>query len=154
MPWQRSLRERTQVVLGAVPPGAYLDTGRALIGWTAMDRLHRLRCKTLVIAAESDFTPLEEKRALAERLGAGFVLVRGSRHGTPFDAVHATNASLLALLTDRPLPPAERWVCDAAAHLDQVPFSGSIAEEHAIAPLTMKRVRARQRLYNASPATS
>jgi 3-oxoadipate enol-lactonase len=130
-PWQRPLRERAAAVVSAVPASSYLGTGRALIGWTAVDRLHRLKSKALVIAAESDFTPLAEKRTLAARLGADFVLVRGSRHGTPFDAVKVTNASLLALLTDQPLPPPEQWTCDEAAHSVELPLTGTIAEEHA-----------------------
>ncbi len=77
-----SLRERAAAVVSAVPASNYLLTGRALLRWSAIDRLHRLRSKALVIAAENDFTPLEEKRVLAERLGADFVVVRGSRHGT------------------------------------------------------------------------
>ncbi|HMK87765.1 MAG TPA: alpha/beta hydrolase [Steroidobacteraceae bacterium] len=132
MPWQRSLRERAIAVVGAVPASRYLLTAVALLRWTAIDRLDRLKTRSLVIAAENDFTPVEEKRALAARLGADFVLVRGSRHGTPFDAVRATNAGLLALLTDQPVAPAERWTCDETAHLDQLPLAGSIAEEHAL----------------------
>ena len=139
MPWQRLLRERAAAVVSAVPASNYLLTGRALLRWTAIDRLDRLKCKALVIAAENDFTPLEEKRAMAARLGADFVVVRGSRHGTPFDAVRATNSSLLALLTDQPLPPAERWTCDEAAQWHQLPFAGSIAEEHAISAFDMGR---------------
>jgi pimeloyl-ACP methyl ester carboxylesterase len=140
-PWQRPLRERAAQVVSAVPASSYLSAGRALIGWTAIDRLHRLKSKVLMIAAERDFTPLAEKRSLAARLGADFVLVRGSRHGTPFDAVKVTNASLLALLTDQPLPPPEHWTCDEAAHAVELPLTGTIAEEHA-----------RQRIYSpASP---
>jgi 3-oxoadipate enol-lactonase len=155
MPWQTSLRERAAAVLGAVPASNYLLTGRALLRWSALDRLHQLKCKTLVIAAENDFTPLEEKRALAARLGAEFVLVRGSRHGTPFDAVRATNASLLAMLSDQPLPPADRWTSDEAAHSHQLPFAGSIAEEHAIGPAaTMPQRIARSPLYNPSSAVT
>jgi len=41
--------------------------------------------------------------------------VRGSRHGTPFDASEATNACLIALLTDKPLPPSQQLMCDAPA---------------------------------------
>jgi pimeloyl-ACP methyl ester carboxylesterase len=63
-----------------------------------------LRSRTLLIAAEYDYTPLAEKRALAARLGAALVVVRDSRHGTPFDAITITNAALLAHLADRPLP--------------------------------------------------
>jgi len=134
MPWQRSLRERAAAAVSAVPARSYLDSARALIGWTAIDRLHRLRrkTKTLVIAAENDYTPLDEKRALARRLGARFVVVRGSRHGTPFDAVNATNASLLALLTDRSLPPPKLRICDQVALLDPLPVAGGLAEEHAM----------------------
>jgi 3-oxoadipate enol-lactonase len=141
MPWQSSLRERTAAVVSAVPASNYLLTARALLRWSAIDRLHRLKSKALIIAAENDFTPLEEKRVLAGRLGADFVVVRGSRHGTPFDAVRATNASLLAMLTDQPLPPAERWTYDEAESYQELPFAGSIAEEHAIGPAVMKSPR-------------
>jgi 3-oxoadipate enol-lactonase len=132
LPWQSVLRERAAVAVGAVPPGDYLVTGRALLRWSAVDRLQRLKAKTLLIAAEHDFTPLEEKRQLAVRLAADFVLIRGSRHGTPFDAARATNASLLALLKDQPMPPLERLKLDEADHSQQLAFAGSIAEEHAL----------------------
>jgi hypothetical protein len=64
-------------------------------------------------------------------------VVRGSRHGTPFDSVEVTNASLLALLTDQPLPPQTRWVRDTPTHAQALSLSGSIAEEHALSPLLL-----------------
>ncbi|HTB29606.1 MAG TPA: alpha/beta hydrolase [Steroidobacteraceae bacterium] len=129
MPWQRMLRERAAAVVSAVPWNNYLLTGRALVSWTGVGRLHLVKSKTLVIAAENDFMPLAEKRALAAQLGAEFIIVRGSRHCTPFDAVGATNAALSAFIEDRPLPPAERWMCDRRARA--LRFPGSLAEEHA-----------------------
>jgi 3-oxoadipate enol-lactonase len=132
LPWQRMLRERAAAVVSAVPPDDYLLMGRALLRWSAVDRLHRLKAKALVIAAEHDFMPLDEKRLLAARLAADFILVRGSRHGTPFDAVRATNAALIALLMDQPMPAPERLRLDEADHTQQFPFAGSIAEEHAL----------------------
>jgi pimeloyl-ACP methyl ester carboxylesterase len=131
MPWQESLRERAAAAVSAVPAAHYLETGRALLRWSATERLEHLKAKALVIAAENDFTPLEEKRALAARLGAEFMMVQGSRHGTPFDSVRATNEALLAFLHDQPLPPAERRRYDEAEHCGPLPFAGSIAEEHA-----------------------
>jgi pimeloyl-ACP methyl ester carboxylesterase len=145
-PSQRSLRARTVASLAAIPASRYLCSGIALIGWSVVDRLHHLKAKTLVIAAEHDFTPLGEKRALAQRIGAGFVLVRGSRHGTPFDAVRATNASLSALLNDQPLPPPDVWIRDETSHLDELAFAGSIAEEHSLSPAPAKRARAATRI--------
>ena len=131
MPWQEFLRERAAAAVSAVPAYNYLSTGCALLRWSAIERLDRLTAKVLIIAGENDFTPLEEKRVLASRLGADFVMVRGSRHGTPFDAVRATNAALLSLLSDEPLPPAE-WIYDEAEHCGPLPFAGTLAEEHAV----------------------
>jgi 3-oxoadipate enol-lactonase len=112
-PWQQTFRDRAAAVVAAVPADTYLSMSRALESWDATDRLEQVRSRTLVIAAEHDYTPLEEKRALAARLGASMVVVHGSHHGTPFDASEATNSSLLALLGNRPLPTYERLVCDA-----------------------------------------
>jgi 3-oxoadipate enol-lactonase len=140
-PWQERLRQRAAAAVSAVPAARYLGTGRALLKWSAIERLERLKAKALVIAAENDFTPLEEKRALAVQLGADFMLVRGSRHGTPFDSVRATNEALLAFLNDQPLPPAERWIYDEAEHCGPLPFAGSIAEEHAFS-LAKRALRA------------
>ncbi|HLW25581.1 MAG TPA: alpha/beta hydrolase [Steroidobacteraceae bacterium] len=137
-PWQTALRARAATVVGAVPAACYLGTGRSLIGWSALERLGRLKARTLMIAAENDLTPLAEKQLHAARLGADLIVVRGSRHGTPFDAVRVTNASLLALLTDSPLPPADRWLCDRTAH--PLAFNGSLAEEHARAGATRRRI--------------
>jgi hypothetical protein len=57
-------------------------------------------------------------------------VVRGSRHGTPFDASEATNASLLALLTDQPPPAYYQLVCDTPARARTLWRLGSIAEQH------------------------
>jgi 3-oxoadipate enol-lactonase len=129
MPWQRELRDYAAAVVSRMPVTSYLLTGRALMAWTALGRLHRLKAKTLMIAAERDFTPLVEKRELADAIGAQLVVVRGSRHGTPFDAVRATNAMLAAFVQDAPLPAAERCRCDSNAQ--PISFAGSLADEHA-----------------------
>ena len=125
-PWQRSLRAAAVAVISAVPATSYLGMGLALQQWSAVDRLHRLKCKILLIAAQHDYTPLAEKRALAARLRAPIIVVRGSRHATPFDSVAVTNASLLALLTDRPLPPAEEHICDTPAAVAALASPGAL----------------------------
>jgi 3-oxoadipate enol-lactonase len=130
-PWQRAMRTHAAGVLGAVPKPVYLGMGWALARWAITDRLERLQCRTLLIAAEHDLTPLAEKRALAAQIKADIVVVRGSRHGTPFDSVEATNASLLALLTDQPQPHPTRWLRDSPTHAQSLSLIGSIAEDHA-----------------------
>lgn len=128
-PWQRPLRQRAAAVVSTVPASCYLRMARALEAWSAADRLDRLKAKTLVIAAEQDFTPLAEKYALAAALRADIMIVRGSRHGTPFDSIEATNAGLLALLTDRPLPPSDAWVCDGPEVLGEMALACGLALE-------------------------
>jgi 3-oxoadipate enol-lactonase len=132
-PWQRAIRSHAAAVVGAVPASSYLGMGLALARWAIIGRLGRLESRILLIAAEHDFTPLAEKRELAAQLKADIVVVRGSRHGTPFDSVEATNASLLALLTDQPLPPETRWVRDTPTRAQSLTLAGSIAEDHAMA---------------------
>jgi 3-oxoadipate enol-lactonase len=136
-PWQRAMREHAARALGAVSAAAYLGTGFALARCSMLDRLDQVKSRILMIAAEKDFTPLAEKLALAKKLNADMVVVRGSRHGTPFDSVEVTNASLLALLTDQPLPPPARWVRDTPARAQELSLSGSIAEEHVLSPLLL-----------------
>lgn len=135
-PWQQAMRKHTADAVGAVSASSYLGMGLALARWGIMDRIDRVRSRILLIAAEHDFTPLDEKRRLAARLKADLVVVRGSRHGTPFDSVEATNASLLAFLMDRPLPPQARWVRDTPTRAQALSLRGSIAEEHALARLS------------------
>ena len=112
--WQKPLRERCAEVMGRITAESYLGMARALERWSAIDRVSRLKAKTLMIAAEHDFTPLVEKVAMATLLGAQIAIVRGSRHGTPFDAMAATNSCLLGLFTDQPLSASHRWVRDGA----------------------------------------
>jgi 3-oxoadipate enol-lactonase len=135
--WQRSLREHAAAAMGTVSATAYLGMGLALARWSILNRLDRLPCPVLLIAAERDFTPLEEKIALAEQLRAQLVVVRGSRHGTPFDSVGITNACLRAFLDDEPMPAPAQWVCDTASSAQSLSLAGSIAGEHALSPLLL-----------------
>jgi 3-oxoadipate enol-lactonase len=101
-PDQAPKRQRVIDVVGANPKAAYLASIRALIGWSALDRLGNVHCETLIIAAEHDYTPLPEKRTEAARFPrAELVVVEGSRHGTPFDAIEKFNALVLDFLQKR-----------------------------------------------------
>jgi pimeloyl-ACP methyl ester carboxylesterase len=130
-PAQAPMRARAATVIGAVPANTYLDMARALERWSALARLDGLTSRTLLIAAEYDYTPLAEKRALAARLGADFVVVRDSRHGTPFDAITITNETLHSHLTDRPLPPPDAWIRDDPTRGLPISLANSLADEHA-----------------------
>jgi pimeloyl-ACP methyl ester carboxylesterase len=96
---QAPKRQRVIDVVGANPKAAYMATINALIGWSALDRIHAIACPVLILAAEFDYTPLAEKRIEAARFPhAQFIVMEGSRHGTPFDATERFNASVLEFL--------------------------------------------------------
>ncbi len=103
-PHQIHMRRRVVEVVGANGVDPYLHSVRALMRWCAESRLHALQAPTLLLAAEHDYTPLAEKQAWAERLRAQLAVVAGSRHGTPFDSIDATNRCLLAFLSAAALP--------------------------------------------------
>lgn len=111
-PWQKRIRDRAATEMASVSARDYLKMSDALEQWKMTERLNQIRSRILLIAGEHDHTPICEKISLAARLPANLVVVRGSRHGTPFDASEATNACLLALLTDQSLPPYDRLICD------------------------------------------
>lgn len=110
-PDQAPKRQRVVDVVGANDRRSYLATIRALIGWSALERLHALRAPTLIIAAEHDYTPLAEKRAeLRHFPQAQLVVIAGSRHGTPFDAVERFNACVLEFLETAAPTQAQRAI--------------------------------------------
>ena len=71
------------------------------------------------------------------KLRGNIVVVRGSRHGTPFDSVRITNACLRAFLRDGALPGESSWLCDSEMHAKSLTLAGSIAEEHALSSLLL-----------------
>lgn len=111
-PHQQPMRQRVIDVVGAADAAPYLCCARALADWCAAERCSSLRVPMLMLAGEFDYTSLAEKRAWARRMNAALCVVRGSRHGTPFDAIDATNRSLLAFCADQPV--ATELVADTA----------------------------------------
>ena len=101
---QAAMRQRVIDVVGSNPVAPYLRCARALADWCAAERCAGFATPMLMLAGEHDYTPLAEKHTWARRLGAQIAVVSGSRHGTPFDAIAATNAALLAFMAAGPLP--------------------------------------------------
>ncbi|MBD8527965.1 alpha/beta fold hydrolase [Pseudomarimonas arenosa] len=103
-PAQQAMRERVIEVIGGSLAEPYLRCARALADWCAADRLHQRQSPMLMLAGEFDYTGLEEKRRWAQQMAAQIRVVAGSRHGTPFDAIQATNRCIEAFLCDAELP--------------------------------------------------
>lgn len=103
-PHQQAMAERVVEVVSRQDKASYLHAVRALIGWCAARRLDRIAASTLMLVAENDYTSLKEKQHWAGCMNAALVVVKGSRHGTPFDSIGATNEALTCFLLHERLP--------------------------------------------------
>jgi len=79
---------------------AYYDAMRGLVGWSVAGRLDDIRCPTLVIAADEDYTPVSLKQEYVGKMAqAELVVIEDSRHGTPVDQPERFNQAVLAFLS-------------------------------------------------------
>jgi 3-oxoadipate enol-lactonase len=79
---------------------AYLDSTRALVGWSVAEHLGAISCPTLVISGDQDYTPVALKEAYVAKMPqAELVVIKDSRHVTHMDQPEEFNKVLLAFLS-------------------------------------------------------
>lgn len=67
-----------------LPP--YLASLRALIGWSVSAQIGEIRCKTLVITADQDYSPVALKQAyVAQMAHARLAVIADSHHALPME---------------------------------------------------------------------
>ncbi|MFK8032213.1 MAG: alpha/beta fold hydrolase [Gammaproteobacteria bacterium] len=65
---------------------SYIKAVQALAGWSVADRIDQLELPVLVLAADQDLTPLEDKLVYLEEMGnARLEVIRNSRHVSHVD---------------------------------------------------------------------
>jgi pimeloyl-ACP methyl ester carboxylesterase len=80
-------------------PRAYRESLKAIVGWTVMDRLDKIGCPVLVIAAVEDYTTVETKVRYVKKLHRGeLVVIEDSRHATTADQPEAFNQVVMEFL--------------------------------------------------------
>ena len=78
---------------------AYMASMRALVGWSVMERLGEIRCPTLVVASDQDYSPVADKEAVVARIPhAELAVIPDARHAVPFAQPEKFNAVLAAFL--------------------------------------------------------
>jgi 3-oxoadipate enol-lactonase len=79
---------------------AYLDTMRAIVGWSIADRIDRIEVPTLVVTSDHDYTPIPVKEAFVARMPrAELAVIKDAHHAVPVEDPEAFNAVLAAFLT-------------------------------------------------------
>ncbi|MEW6717216.1 MAG: alpha/beta hydrolase [Chloroflexota bacterium] len=79
---------------------AYLDSMKALIGWSVADRIHQIEIPTLIVTGDNDYAPVSVKeRYLARMPNAELVVIPDSTHATPVDQPERFNQEVIQFLT-------------------------------------------------------
>lgn len=79
---------------------AYLRSLRGLIGWSVTDKLGAIRCPTLILTADNDYTPVAFKEQYTKKIpGAQLVVIPESRHMLPVERPDAFNTALVRFLS-------------------------------------------------------
>ncbi|EPN44160.1 alpha/beta fold family hydrolase, partial [Pseudomonas syringae pv. actinidiae ICMP 18807] len=98
-PEQAELRRKMAERWGRNDKRAYLASFDAIVGWGVENRLGRITCPTLIVAAEHDYTPVSLKEAYVKSLpNAQLVVINDSRHATPLDQPEQFNRTLLEFI--------------------------------------------------------
>lgn len=98
-PEQQALRDRMLERHAKNNKACYLAALQALAGWSVKDRLSEITTRTLVIAGEHDYSPLEEKRTYVSLMpNAELEVIPDSRHGTLFEKPAEVNRAVLDFL--------------------------------------------------------
>jgi len=78
---------------------AYLDSTRALVGWSVSEHLSEINIPALAVAADEDYSPVSVKEAYVARMPcAELVVIPDSRHATPVEQPEAFNEAVGAFL--------------------------------------------------------
>jgi pimeloyl-ACP methyl ester carboxylesterase len=98
-PEQTELRHKIAKRWAQNDKRAYLASFSAIVGWGVQEKLSRIRCPTLIVTADRDYTPVELKRTYAALIkGARVEVIEDSRHATPLDQPEVFNRLLLAFI--------------------------------------------------------
>ncbi|MFZ6045608.1 alpha/beta fold hydrolase [Pseudomonas sp. CR3202] len=101
LPEQAELRRKIEERWPQNDKRAYLSSLDAIIGWGVRERLERIRCPTLVITADRDYTPVAQKEAYVREMpNARLVVIENSRHATPLDQPERFNTTLLDFINE------------------------------------------------------
>lgn len=83
----------------------YLDTLRAIVGWSVADRIREIAAPTLVVAADGDYTPVASKQGYVSKMqNAKMIVIQDSRHAVPVEKPEEFNAIVIDFLENSHSP--------------------------------------------------
>ena len=99
-PEQEELREKLATRWAENDKKAYLTSLKSLKNWSVMERLHEIKCPTLVISADEDYTPLSAKEEMTSLIpNAKLVVIEDSRHAVSVEKPEEFNRCIMDFLS-------------------------------------------------------
>lgn len=99
-PHQSSLQNELVERWGKNDKKAYLASLDAIIDWSVTSRIGDIKCPTLIVSADKDYTPVSFKEAYVTKIAlAQLCVIRNSRHLTPLDQPEQLNEALLTFVS-------------------------------------------------------
>ncbi|HUH98484.1 MAG TPA: alpha/beta hydrolase [Anaerolineales bacterium] len=81
-------------------PRAYIDSTLSMLGWDVTGQVNTIRCPTLILASDQDYTPPASKEAYARLMPeAQLVVISDAHHAVPMEAPDKFNAALKEFLS-------------------------------------------------------
>ncbi len=84
-------------------PQAYIETLLSMVGWNVMSQIGSIRCPTLVISSDHDYSPVALKEAYIKLMpDAQLVVIPDAHHAVPIERPREFNAVLAKFLAEHP----------------------------------------------------
>ena len=100
-PEQEDLRERMATRWAENDKKAYISSLKTLKNWSVMGRLHEIKCPTLIVSADGDYTPLEAKKEYTALIpNAKLVVIEDARHAVTVEKPKEFNSILMDFLSN------------------------------------------------------
>ncbi|MFX0081706.1 MAG: alpha/beta fold hydrolase [Candidatus Hodarchaeota archaeon] len=79
---------------------SYINALKSLITWNVSDnQLHTIKCPTLVLASDEDYTPVSVKEELVKKIqNSHLVIINDARHAVPMEKPEEFNAAVMEFL--------------------------------------------------------
>ncbi len=130
-PNQEHLRNTMRIRHGTNDKDSYLAALNALKGWNVREWIAGLHMPTLVVAAEHDYTSIEDKKLFVSELpNARLEVIEGSRHATHVDRSQQFNELVMKFLLDHPVEAKRRSALRWLGGLKRMLSQESAADDH------------------------
>ena len=98
-PEQEELRKKVAIHWAENDKKSYLAAFYSLKNWSVEEELHKIKCPTIVIASDGDYTPVESKEEYVKKIPNGQIeIIKNSHHAVPMEKPEEFNKIVLDFL--------------------------------------------------------